>query len=53
MSKTVIQLDDVHKTYQVGPSEVRALDGVSLEVVRSATRRLTPRELWRLKQQED
>jgi putative ABC transport system ATP-binding protein len=34
MSKTVIQLDDVHKTYQVGPSEVRALDGVSLNVVR-------------------
>jgi len=34
MSKTVIQLDDVHKTYQVGPSEVRALDGVSLKVVR-------------------
>lgn len=33
-SRSVIQLDDVHKTYRVGPSEVRALDGVSLEVVR-------------------
>jgi len=34
MSKTVIQLDDVHKTYQVGPAEVRALDGVSINVAR-------------------
>jgi putative ABC transport system ATP-binding protein len=34
MAQPVITLENVEKTYQVGPVPVRALDGVSLEVAR-------------------
>lgn len=34
MAETLIELQDIYKIYQMGDTEVRALDGVSLTIKR-------------------